>query len=151
MNARHASRENLKVAFEQDLIRFIPADRIDDEVVRIVSKKDNRQNLFNGLWPITSMTGWDQDFVDEEVSGNFEFSKDGFGEFQFGYVRCGIGGHDTERDGQPAVEFSFDGMDEMPPTSGRGWGVLNGDIVNGMIFFHQGDKSGFTATKAAHQ
>ena len=43
-----------------------------------------------GRWRITSMTEWDQDFVDEEVPGYFEFSKDGLGEFQFGYVRCGI-------------------------------------------------------------
>ena len=101
-----------------------------------------------GRWRITSMTQWDQDFVDEEVPGYFEFSRDSLGEFQFGYVRCGIDWRATERDGQPAVEFSFDGMDEMKPTSGRGWAVLNGDKLDGMIFFHQGDESGFAAKKA---
>ncbi|MEZ6131156.1 MAG: hypothetical protein R3C59_20985 [Planctomycetaceae bacterium] len=100
---------------------------------------------FVGRWRITSMTEWDQDFVDEEVPGYFEFSKDGLGEFQFGYVRCGIDWRTTERAGQPAVEFSFDGMDEMTPTSGRGWAVLDGNTLDGMIFFHQGDESGFTA------
>jgi hypothetical protein len=57
--------------------------------------------------------------VDEEVPGYFEFTKDGLGDFQFGYVHCGIDWRDTVRKGQPAVEFSFDGMDEMTSTSGR--------------------------------
>ncbi|MCZ2342601.1 MAG: hypothetical protein LC104_12545 [Bacteroidales bacterium] len=100
---------------------------------------------FVGRWRITSMTEWDQDFVDEEVPGYFEFTKDGLGEFQFGYVRCGIDWRTTERDGQQAAEFSFDGMDEMTPTSGRGWAVLEGNTLEGMIFFHQGDESGFKA------
>lgn len=54
---------------------------------------------------------------------------------------------DTERDGQPAVEFSFEGMDEMTPTSARGWAVIEGDTLERMIFFHRGDQSGFTAKK----
>jgi len=37
-----------------------------------------------GRWRITSMTEWDQDFVDEEVPGYFDFRKDGLGDFQFG-------------------------------------------------------------------
>ena len=41
-------------------------------------------------WRITSMTEWDQHFVGEEVPGFLEFSNDGLGEFQFGYVRCVI-------------------------------------------------------------
>ena len=101
-----------------------------------------------GRWRITSMTEWDQDFVDEEVPGYFEFRKDGLGELQFGYVRCDIDWRSTERDSQPAVEFTFEGMDEMTPTSGRGWAVINDNTLNGMIFFHLGDESGFTAAKA---
>ena len=104
-----------------------------------------RKTQIVGQWRITSMTEWDQDFVDAEVPGYIEFTKDGLGEFQFGYVRCGIDWRTTERDGQQAVEFSFDGMDEMTPTSGRGWAVLNGNTLDGMIFFHQGDESGFSA------
>jgi hypothetical protein len=95
-----------------------------------------------------SMTEWDQNFVDEEVPGYFQFTKDGLGEFQFGYVRCDIDWRSTEREGQPAVEFPFEGTDEMTPTSGRGWAVRKGNALDGMIFFHQGDESGFTAKKA---
>jgi hypothetical protein len=51
------------------------------------------------------------------------------------------------RDETPAAEFSFEGMDEMTPTSGRGWGALNNGQLNGIFYFHHGDESGFTATK----
>ena len=74
-----------------------------------------------GRYRITSMEMWDQDFVDAEVSGYIKFKKDGLGEFQFGYVRCDI---DWQNDGDDRVEFSFQGFDEMGPTSGRGWGVV---------------------------
>ena len=64
------------------------------------------------------MEAWDQDFVDEEVEGFFEFDRDGTGEFQFGYVQGEIDYQETERDGKPAIEFSWDGNDEMDPRRG---------------------------------
>lgn len=63
-----------------------------------------------GRWRITSMTEWDQDFVDEEVPGYFEFRKDGLGEFQFGYVQGQTDWRDADREGRPAVEFTFEGI-----------------------------------------
>lgn len=101
-----------------------------------------------GRWRITSMTEWDQDVVDEEVPGYIEFTKNGLGDFQFGYVRCENDWRSTKRDGRPAVEFPFEGEDEMTPTSGRGWAILNDDTFDGMFDLHQGDGSGFTAKRA---
>jgi len=62
-------------------------------------------------------------------------------------VRGGIDYRDVLRDGKPAVEFSWDGNDEMDPAQGRGWAVLDGERINGMIFFHQGDESDFVAER----
>lgn len=42
----------------------------------------------------------------------------------------------------------WDGNDEMDHAEGRGWAVLKGDELHGMIYFHEGDESGFVATKA---
>ena len=42
----------------------------------------------------------------------------------------------------------FDGNDEMDPIQGRGWAVLDGHEIKGMIFFHMGDESEFKAEKA---
>src|SRR5262249_37304534 len=48
---------------------------------------------------------------------------------------------------EAAVESTWDGNDEMDPAQGRGWAVLKGDELHGMIFFHQGDDSGFVAKR----
>lgn len=54
----------------------------------------------------------------------------------------------TTRDGEPAIEWSWDGNDENDPAQGRGWAVLKGGELHGMIFFHRGDESGFVAERA---
>ena len=54
----------------------------------------------------------------------------------------------TTRDGEPAVEWTWDGNDEMDPAQGRGWAVVRGGELHGMIFFHGGDDSEFVARKA---
>ena len=102
-------------------------------------------NQIRGRYRITSMTEWDKEFVDAEVPGFIEFKKNGLGDFQFGYVRCDIDWEETEHDDEPAVEFSFQGFDEMEQTSGRGWAMLEDGTLIGEIKFFQGDESGFTA------
>ncbi len=54
----------------------------------------------------------------------------------------------TTRDGEPAVEWSWEGNDEMDPAQGRGWAKLKDGELHGMIFIHQGEESGFTAKRA---
>jgi hypothetical protein len=36
----------------------------------------------------------------------------------------------------------------MDPAQGRGWAVVKGDELHGMIFFHGGDDSAFVAKRA---
>ncbi len=45
-------------------------------------------------------------------------------------------------DGTPAVEFTWDGHDEMDPVQGRGWMVFDGDELKGRLFIDLGDDSG---------
>jgi hypothetical protein len=112
--------------------------------------RKNRSKRGDGLigrWRITWMEAWDQDFVDEEIEGFLKFDPDGTGEFQFGYVRGKIDHREVKRDGKPAVEFPWDGNDEMDPAQGRGWAVLDGDEIEGRIFIHRGDDSAFRAVR----
>ena len=53
------------------------------------------------------------------------------------------------REGKPAIEFSWEGGDaaDGTPLTGRGWAVLEGEELNGMIYIHCGDHSEFTAAK----
>src|SRR4051812_36314057 len=109
--------------------------------------KLKHSNPFTGRWRIVSMEQWDQDFVDEEEEGYFEFDDKGGGEFHFGYVHGNMDCQLTTRDDEPAFEWTWDGNDEMDPAQGRGWAVVKGDELHGMIFFHGGDDSDFVAKR----
>lgn len=47
-----------------------------------MAKKSKSPNPFMGRWRIVSMEMWDQDYVDEEEEGYFEFTDNGWGEFR---------------------------------------------------------------------
>jgi hypothetical protein len=52
------------------------------------------------------------------------------------------------RDGAACAEFSWEGLDEGTPASGRGWVAFGtaGRLV-GHFFIHKGDDSGFVAER----
>lgn len=91
------------------------------------------------------MDQWDQDVVDEEVEGFFEFETNGLGSFQFIYVRGCIDWRESTHDDSPSIEFSWEGADECDPASGRGWVRLSEEGIEGTIYFHRGDESAFRA------
>ena len=109
--------------------------------------KKKRESPFTGLWHIVSISSWDENYVNEEVQAFIEFEPGGMGHFQFGLVSGNIDSVETQRDGQPAVEWSWEGMAEMDECSGRGWATLEGDELRGMIFIHGGDHSDFVARR----
>lgn len=111
--------------------------------------KRKPKSPIQGRWQITEMTEWDEDYLNEEVEAFIEFGANDLGSFQFGYVQGDIDYRTTEREGKPAVEFSWEGGDgaDGTPLTGRGWAVLDGKELNGMIFMHRGDESGFVAKK----
>lgn len=93
------------------------------------------------------MEQWDQEYIDEEEEGYFEFDDKGGGSFHFGYVHGNMNCRPTTREGEPAVEWTWDGNDEMDPAQGMGWAVIKGDELHGKIYFHQGDDSEFVAKR----
>jgi hypothetical protein len=55
--------------------------------------------------------GWDEDYFNEEVQAFIESEANGTGHFQFGYAQGYMDRRAGTRDGQPAVEWTWDGMD----------------------------------------
>lgn len=51
------------------------------------------------------------------------------------------------REGEPALEWTWDGNDEMDPAQRRGRAMASSDELHGMIVFHGGDESEFRATR----
>jgi hypothetical protein len=111
----------------------------------MAKKKPKPRSPFFGRWRIVSMTQWDDDYLNEEVQAFIEFEPGGRGEFHFGYVRGIMDCRVATKDDKPRIEWSWEGNDEMDPARGRGWAVLDGERLRGMIFFHQGDESEFEA------
>jgi hypothetical protein len=109
--------------------------------------KAKQESPFEGLWHIVSMSEWDEDYFNEDVQAFVEFEADGTGHFQFGYVQGYMDWRPGTRDGQPAVEWTWEGMDEMDPCTGRGWAKLEGGELHGLIAIHLGDDSEFVAKK----
>jgi len=97
------------------------------------------------------MSTWEKDYIDEEEEGHFEFDEKGGGNFHFGYVHGQMDCKLTTRDGEPLVEWTWDGNDEMDPARGRGWAVVKDVELHGMIYFHGGDDSDFVAAKTGQR
>jgi hypothetical protein len=119
-----------------------------------MAKPKTKQNSpFEGLWHIGSMSACGEDYFNEEVQAFIEFEANGTGHFQFGYVSGYMDWRPSTRDGQPAVEWSWEGGDgaDGTPLTGRGWAKLENDHLHGMIFIHLGDESGFMAKRVKAQ
>jgi hypothetical protein len=103
---------------------------------------------FVGRWRITEMELWAAEDLDLLGPARLTLSRDGSGEMSFVAAEVGLDYRVVERDGQPAIECSFDGSDEGDRISGRGWAVLESDALHGRVFIHQGDESSFVARRA---
>lgn len=100
-----------------------------------------------GTWRITGMEVWDAGYFDMEAPAHITIRDDLTGAFQFGLVQGDIDARVAVFDGVARVEFSWSGVDENDPVSGRGWLEVTGDQVQGRIFIHLGDDSAFTAVR----
>ena len=56
----------------------------------MAKKKPKPRSPLLGRWHITSMSNWDEDYVNEEVQAFIEFEPSQRGDFHFGYVRGDI-------------------------------------------------------------
>jgi hypothetical protein len=95
---------------------------------------------------------WDTDAIDLVDPGFIEFDSDQAGRFGFIAVQGWMDCRGGIRDGRACVEFTWEGSDEGDHVSGRGWAALADDgTLDGHLFFHLGDDSGFHAVRAEPQ
>ena len=105
---------------------------------------------FVGRWRITEMELWTAEDLDLLGPARLTLNRNGSGEMRFIAVEVGLDYRVVARDGQSAIEFSFDGSDEGDRINGRGWAVLENDALHGRFFIHHGDESSFVARRAAN-
>ena len=102
-----------------------------------------------GVWRITGMSSWDQDFIDLVAPGHLTVKRTGTGTFAFGAMEAEIDCRIERHAGHERLAFSFAGWDEGDDVSGRGWAVAEGNRMEGWFSFHLGDESTFKAEKKA--
>ncbi len=103
---------------------------------------------FTGVWRITEMDEWDNDYINMEVQAYLKIDKEGSGEFQFGLVRGNIVDGWIDEDGE-SYEFKWEGSDEMDEASGTCLlNLADKDHIEGEFTFDNGDSSGFLAERA---
>ena len=100
-----------------------------------------------GKWRIYRMDEWDDEYINMEEEAFIKINKDGTGQFQFGLVTGEIDGRIEKRNDNERLEFTWAGFDENDEMAGRGWAEINKKEMNGWIFLHLGDDSGFQAKK----
>jgi len=103
---------------------------------------------FAGTWNIYEMELWDEDYFNEEVQAYIKITRDGMGDFQFGYVCGSVDGKVVKYSDGDKFEFSWLGVDENDPMNGSGWIKQNDkDTIEGEFRIHCGDDSTFLARK----
>jgi hypothetical protein len=97
-----------------------------------------------GKWRIVVMPDYESDYPDMMEPAYILFDGRGGGAFAFGCITGAISGAgDADA---AAVEFTWDGNDEMDEAAGDGWAELQPDgTLAGQIRFHRGDEADFTA------
>jgi hypothetical protein len=100
-----------------------------------------------GQWRIVDMELWSTDDLDLLGPANLTFERSGLGTKRFLAIEADLDYRVVQRDGLPAVEFSFEGHDEGDRVSGRGWALLEEGELRGRLFFHNGDDSAFQASR----
>ena len=76
---------------------------------------------FEGIWHITEMENWDEDYFNMEVQAYIEIDERGSGDFQFGLVTGAIDGQIAIDKLGEKLEFTWEGGDENDEASGSGW------------------------------
>jgi hypothetical protein len=103
-----------------------------------------KPNPLIGKWRIVEADLWDGEYLDMLEPAFFEFQRDGHGEVRFG---CVVGGLDCSYS-STAVDFTWQGHDEMDEASGDGLALLEDDGSLAVEFsFHNGDDATFKAKK----
>jgi hypothetical protein len=101
-----------------------------------------------GAWRIVETELWDVDDLDLMEPAHVTLKPRGHGRLGLLAIEAELDYRVVQREGLPAVEFSFEGFDDGDRISGRGWAALDGKQLRGRLFFHQGDDSGFTARRS---
>lgn len=101
-----------------------------------------------GRWRITQTDLWGEDDLDLIGSPEIVFAAGGDGSIRVGALQAELD-YRIDKSARPVkAEFTWAGVDDMDPVSGRGWVEIEGASMRGELFIHMGDDVTF---RAAHK
>ena len=98
---------------------------------------------FLGRWRMVKTELWRPGTLDLVVPAHITFGDTCLGHFEM----IAVQGEIDCRFENGRVDFSWMGDDDGEPSNGRGWATVSAEpgTIEGRIYFHQGDDSGFLA------
>lgn len=102
---------------------------------------------FVGLWRITELKGYDEEYMDTSGPAKLKIGTGGSGSIHFGAVEAELDCKMDDLD-ERVLRFTFEGGDEGDQISGRGYCLVDGDEMTGRIFRHFGDEVAFKAKRS---
>lgn len=103
----------------------------------------SKANPFIGQWRITEMPMFSIEMFEPPM---LWISAEPRGLLKFCGIEADVDYEVSERSGKPFIEFSWLEPGRKPQC-GRGWAVIEGDAMNGKIYFHAADHSEFKAAR----
>jgi hypothetical protein len=122
----------------------------EDGIIMVRSTKRtaaNKKQPFEGRWRITDSSNWSAEDLDLVGPAYIVFERGGSGEMQLVAMEATLDHRVSQRDGDWLLEFSWLGFDEGDEVSGRGSVRIDGEVLKGELFIHQGDSSTFVAKR----
>jgi hypothetical protein len=108
---------------------------------------DRDMSAIEGRWRITGTDLWCDDDLDLLGEAEIVFDRDGIGSIQVGALQAELDYRFDRAARPPRADFTWSGVDEMDPVSGRGWVLLEGASLRGKLFIHMGDDVVFSAAR----
>jgi hypothetical protein len=103
------------------------------------------ENPFLGSWVVSEVEGIDLDELESQGSPIISFGANERGEFRFSTYRGGLDYRLNKRSGHTVAEFTWEGLSDGDPVSGRGWVTLRDSKMMGRFFIHLGRDYSFVA------
>jgi hypothetical protein len=111
--------------------------------MRSKSSRRSDPRSFRGRWRIVSTNVCRPKELDDFAPAHISFGKSNHGELSLLAISADVDYRVGVRDGEPVVEFSWEGDDDGNPICGRGWARRDAQELVGRLFIHGGDEAEF--------
>lgn len=114
-----------------------------------MARRNNKMNMsYPGTYQIYEMDEWNPEEFGAKGQAYIRIARNLEGEIQFGTVCGEIRAELDMYKGIERLEFTWEGIEDQFPSHGAGWlARVNDEKIEGYIRIHNGESSGFYASR----